>query len=30
MVNIDREKINETINDAYNNQTEKVKQLLEM
>ena len=29
MVNIDKEKINENINDAYNNQTEKVKQLLE-
>ena len=29
MVNIDKEKINENINDAYNNQTEKVKELLE-
>ena len=29
MVNIDKEKINDNINDAYNNQTEKVKQLLE-
>ena len=29
MENIDKEKINQNINDAYNNQTEKVKQLLE-
>ena len=29
MKNIDKEKINYSINDAYNNQTEKVKELLE-
>ena len=29
MINIDKEKINENINEAYNNQTEKVKELLE-
>ena len=29
MENIDKEKINQNINDAYNSQTEKVKQLLE-
>lgn len=29
MENIDKQKINQNINDAYNNQTEKVKQLLE-
>lgn len=29
MINIDKQKINENINDAYNNQTEKVKELLE-
>ena len=29
MINIDKEKMNESINEAYNNQTEKVKKLLE-
>lgn len=29
MINIDKEKMNESINEAYNNQTEKVKELLE-
>ena len=29
MVNIDKEKVNNNINEAYNNQTDKVKELLD-